>query len=171
MVLALVGAAAASVIITTLRVGISPMPSSALARRAMLELSGDGRSDTLVELGAGFGAVAVGLARRHPRATVIAYECSFVPWLVTRLRALTVRNLVVRRADFLEADLSGASLLVCYLFTGGMQALEAKLRRERLQLAVITNTFRIRGLEPDQVVRLDDLYRSEVARYGPRRWT
>jgi hypothetical protein len=167
VVLAL-GVAALSIVASTLRLGISPMPTTPAVRAAMLELlAAPPGGGPIHELGCGWGGLALALAARFPERTVVAWERAPVPFLVTWLRARGRPNLEVRFADFLEADLSGAGALVCYLFTGGMQRLGDKLVRERpgAPLVIVTNTFLLRGWPVAAERRVDDLYRTVVARY------
>lgn len=168
VVVGLLALAALSVIGFTLWLGISPMPTTPQVRRLMLELVPDGEGE-LHELGAGWGGLSVALAKHAPQRRVIAWELSWLPFVVTALRARAsgLRNLEVRRANFLLADLSNADVLVCYLFTGGMAALDTKLRRERAgaPLVIVTNTFLLRGWTIERQHTVDDLYRTVVARY------
>jgi precorrin-6B methylase 2 len=167
VLLAVVALAALSVIVSTLRLGISPMPTARTVRRVMLSLVPSDVRGEVHELGCGWGGLALALARQCPQARVIAWEASFVPWLVSAVRARGVTNLEVRRANFLEADLSKAEVLVCYLFTGGMRALSERLVRERpgQRLCIVTNTFALHGWKAAQVVQVDDLWRTQVTRY------
>lgn len=164
----LVTLAALSVIGFTLWLGISPMPTTRRVREVMLGLVPDGDGE-LHELGAGWGGLSLALARRAPKRRVVAWELSWVPFMVTALRARAsgLRNLEVRRANFFTGDLSKAEVLVCYLFTGGMAALDEKLRRERAgaALVIVTNTFLLRGWAVETQRTVDDLYRTVVARY------
>jgi hypothetical protein len=168
LLVGLVALAALSVIGSTLRLGISPMPTSPRVRRAMLAMVPPMTQGEVHELGCGWGGLALALARHCPRARVIAWEASLLPWLVSRLRARGVANLEVRRGDFLEGDLARAEVLVCYLFTGGMRALAGKLSRERSGEAVclVTNTFAVHGWPPAETVTVDDLWRTRVYRYA-----
>lgn len=159
--------AAGSIIVSSLVLGISPMPTSAKVRAAMLSLLPSSTTGTIHELGAGWGGLACALARHCPDARVIAWERSPVPFLVSWVRARRVKNLEVRWADFREADISGATALVCYLFTGAMKALDVRLRRERpgAALTIITNTFTLHGWPEETAITVDDLYRTRVVRY------
>lgn len=164
--LTVVCVAGASIVWHSLSVGISPMPSSGLAREALLELVPVGLTGPVHELGAGWGTLAVPLARRLPGVRVIAWETSPVPFAVLWLRARGLPNLEVRRADFFTADFTTAQLVVCYLFTGAMERLATRLRTELPAGAlVLTHTFALRGWEPELTGRLDDLYRTPVYRY------
>ncbi|MFZ5446797.1 MAG: SAM-dependent methyltransferase [Myxococcota bacterium] len=162
-------AAGASIIWSTLRLGISPMPSSRAVRRVVLEAVPPGLEGEVHELGAGWGTLAFALAARCPRARVIAWEASPVPFAVCWLRArLTPRaNLELRFADFFTADLRGARLVVAYLWTGGMERLAQKLDRELGAGAeVLSHTFALRGRAPLETRHAGDLYRTPVYRYG-----
>jgi hypothetical protein len=72
----------------------------------------------------------------------------------------------VYRQDFLKADLSVASIAICYLFPGGMAALAAKLAGEKNAIRyVISHNFALPGYQAEQTIQLDDFYRSPVYRY------
>lgn len=165
--LALVGLVGASLIYFSLRTGISPVPSNRLQRDAVLAAAGE-TPGPIYELGAGWGTLAFALADRFPAAQVIAFELSWVPFAVMRLRHAIRprRNLSLRRADFLRAPLGEAQLLVSYLFRGGMQALKAKLEQEAAPGArLVTHTFCVHGWEPMSEQTLGDFYRTHVFVY------
>ena len=160
--------AATSLAWSTLRLGISPLPTSRRVRDALLALAPPALDGEVHELGAGWGGLALALADRFPKAHVVAWELSFVPWAVFRLRlALRPRpNLTLRRRDFFDADLSGARLVVCYLWTGAMLKLGPKLQRELPRGAVVlSQTFALRGWTADETRVVNDLYRTPVYRY------
>lgn len=98
----------------------------------------------IYELGAGFGDLAVALAKQYPDHTIKAYEISPLPWAVLRFRRWLGRykNLEIHRADFFEADLSDADAVVCYLYPVIMERLAPKLSEElRSGGLVICNAF------------------------------
>lgn len=167
--LVVVGVAGLSIIVATIRWGISPMPTSAKVRRAMLSLVSAELTGELHELGAGWGGLALALARHCPNARVVAWEVSPVPAIVLWARAKSARlpNLEVRLRDFRSADLTRAAGIICYLFTGGMKWLDDALRRQRpgTDLLIVTNTFTLHGWPEDKVVTVDDLFRTRVTRY------
>lgn len=168
LVLAVTVAALASIVWGTLRLGISPMPTSPAVRKAVLTLVPQDVRGEVHELGAGWGGLALALADACPRAQVVAWEAAFVPWLWCRLRlALRPRgNVVLRRADFFAADLSRARVVVCYLWTGAMTRLGPKLQAELPEGAVVvSHTFALRGWQAEATTHVDDWYRTPVYRY------
>src|SRR5688500_1262248 len=162
---------AASIVWFSLKTGIVPMPSSARACRAMLAAVTDAPPGPIVDLGSGWGTLAIMAARKYPGRDVVGYELSWVPWLVSVLlkHVLGLRNLSLRRADFLNADLRPAAVLLCYLFRRGMRDLARKLEREGRRPAVlVSNTFALPSHPADEVITLDDAYRTPIYVY---RWT
>ena len=161
-------AAALSIVASSLRVGIAPMPSSLRAGSAMLEAVGALQAGTVVDLGSGWGTLALRFARKHPQCRVIGYEISPVPWAVSSVlkHALRLKNLSFVRRDFLQADLPERAVLLCYLFPAGMQALAVKLKADGCRPAlIVSNTFALPGREAQAVIRLDDLYRTPIYVY------
>lgn len=140
--------------------GISPMPSSFKARKAIASLLPD-VTGQVYELGAGWGSL-LGLLSRYPAVT--AFELSPAPFAVAWL--IASKPVKVVRADFFHQDLSDAGLIVCYLYPGAMGRLQEKFERELKDGCwVISNTFAVPGWTPEKVVVLDDWYRTKVYLY------
>lgn len=167
-VLALVALAALSVVWSALRLGISPMPTLPAVRREVLAVLPEGLTGEVHELGAGWGTLAWAVAAARPAASVIAWEASPVPYLFCwlRLRVQPRPNLVLRFADFHDAELRRAACVIAYLWTGAMTRLAAKCDAELPPGAwVVTHTFAVRGWTPEVERRAGDLYRTPVYRY------
>lgn len=152
----------------TLWTGISPMPTLGKVRRRLLPLAEAELEGTILELGAGWGTLAFALADRCPRAKVVAFELSPLPfafcWL--RWRLAPRPNLELRRQDFFRASFTGASLVVCYLFPGAMTRLAPKLLEELAPgTRIISHTFALRGWRPRRLLTVDDLYRTPIYLY------
>lgn len=156
-----------SILVGVLRTGISPMPSSGPAVKQLLSFVPAGEG-AIYELGSAWGGLGLALARAYPQRSVVCYEISMLPWLVSVLRARLAgaTNLTIRRQDFLQADLAAAQVVVCYLYPGGMSRLRPKLERELAGGTVLlSNTFALAGWQPEAVVKLEDRYRTPVYRY------
>ena len=161
-----------SIVWSTLVSGISPMPSSQKARRAMLQLVSEtdieAGTGPIFELGSGWGNLLIPLAKKYPQRKVIGYELSIVPWFTTLLlkNLLGLKNLEVYRKNFLHADLSSTSIILCYLYPKGMQDLGSKIKSQRGQLKyLISNNFALPSHQPIKTIQLDDLYQSPVYLY------
>lgn len=142
------------------------MPSSGKVCRAILKASEDAPEGSIIDLGSGWGTLLFALARKYPDRKVIGYELSWVPWIYTYVYKIIYRlhNVQIYRRNFLTADLSEASLLVCYLFPKGMIDLQKKLAGESCPM-LISSTFALPDCEPIETVRLDDLYKTPIYIY------
>ncbi|WDE04291.1 class I SAM-dependent methyltransferase [Thalassomonas viridans] len=157
-----------SIIWSTLAVGISPMPSSAKARQAMLNLCRDTGSGRITDFGSGWGHFVIAAAKAFPDRQITGYELSLCPYLTAYLLKLMFRldNLTLKRRDFLTADLGSTSVLVCYLYPGAMKAIENKLATDQHRVDyIISNNFACPNLTPIKTLQLDDFYRSPVYLY------
>ncbi|MBJ6763795.1 SAM-dependent methyltransferase [Myxococcaceae bacterium JPH2] len=157
-----------SIVVYTLRTGISPMPTSPGVRREVLALVPPDTRGVVLELGAGWGTLAFALADRCPQAQVVAYELSPLPagFCSLRQRLAPRPNLRVAREDFFRAPFAGASTVVCYLYPGAMAKLAPKLLAELPAGArVVSHTFALHGWRPVHTHRLDDLYRTPLYVY------
>lgn len=157
-----------SIIWSTLVCGITPMPSSRKAREAMLELSENTGQGAIYELGSGWGNLLIPLAKKYPNRKVIGYELSMLPWLTTILlsKILRLNNVTVYRKDFLKEDLSGASVIFCYLFSDVMTKLERKIDEESICLKyLISNNFSLPSHQSFKTVQIDDFYKSPILLY------
>jgi SAM-dependent methyltransferase len=158
-----------SIVLYTLWTGISPMPTLGKVRRQLLPLLEPELEGTVLELGCGWGTLAFAMADRCPRARVVAFELSPLPFAVCWLRQrLAPRaNLELRRQDFFRASFSGAAVVVCYLFPGAMTRLAPKLLAELSPgTRVLSHTFALRGWKPLRTLVVDDLYRTPIYVYA-----
>lgn len=151
----------------SLHYGITPMPSNRKARKALFELLPMEVKGTILELGAGFGHLALPLAKRYPNL-IVAYEISPLPYLILKMLKLILRlhNLKVLRQDFFKSSFRESGLCVCYLYPAGMQKLKRKFQEELKEGAlIVSNTFTIGHWKALQEVDTLDLYNSKIFLY------
>lgn len=168
LVLSLMLVAIALVLAGTIWTGVPPMPTSPAVRACMFAMIEDQEPRNIYELGAGWGGLAIALARRFPDARIVATEVSPLPWAVCRLRRALFgpANLDVRFANVLSADLSDADLAVCFLCPPAMAKLAPRLSVALKPGAlVLSNAFALPGWTPIKEARVDDLHRSAVYLY------
>lgn len=146
----------------TVVTGISPLPSTRLGQELVIAALPDELEGTVIEAGSGWGGLARAVGRRCPRARVIGYELSPLPWLFACLLQWIrpVPNVEFRRRDLRQVSFRDARAVVCYLHLEAIRELEPRWRRELPAGAlVVSNTFRIPGWQPCAVhrppVRLD----------------
>jgi len=161
-----------SIVIYSLLLGISPMPSSKKAKEAILKLLPKKMAgETIYELGSGWGGLALKLAKLHPDARVVAYERSPIPYFVSIARKHLLRrnNLTILRKNFFGQNLTDAKAVVCYLFPKAMRQLSRKLQKELPEnCTVISNLFALEGWESGESFYLDDWGATPIYRYRPK---
>lgn len=153
-----------SILWSTIRYGISPMPSNPEATQAMLSLTPP-KPKLIFELGSGWGNLAYALALKHPSSMIYGYEMSLLPYLFSRL-FYRRDNLVFERKDFLNASYPPDSLLVCYLYPEGMKKLAQNENMEGCWM--LSNTFALPKhpkFQELEKLQLQDLYRSWIYLY------
>lgn len=144
------------------------MPTSKKVKHRFLQALPKEMTGTIFELGAGWGTLAIPLAKRYPKCQVIALENSWIPFLVCklRLRLSGLNNLQILRKDFFKASFREANLIVCYLHPGAMQKLKTKFQTEISQMTLIaTHTFSISGWTPVHTEVINDLYSTHIYHY------
>lgn len=169
VILAFVICSFLSVLFWSIKNGIAPMPSWGRQTKAILSLIPSGTDGLIYELGSGWGALAVRLARQFPQATIVGIENSPVPFLFSSLLRYAVRlpNLQFHRKDFFVQPLDDAKGIVCYLFPGAMVRLKPKLEQElRNDAWIISNTFAVPEWLPSNRIVLQDLYRTSIYSYS-----
>nr|WP_221238266.1 methyltransferase domain-containing protein [Roseospira visakhapatnamensis] len=141
------------------------MPRAARRLLAVLPERIDGE---ILDLGCGWGGLALALAARYPGRRVMGVELSPVPWAVARLRRLAGRldTLEIRRADLHGVDLSRAGLIVCYLHGAAMARLAERMLREAPPGCwLVSNTFALPGLTPVARHPVDDVFGTTILVY------
>lgn len=127
----------------------SPRAAEALAAR----LPANAR---LLDLGCGLGGPLSRLGRLRPDARLEGVEAAPLNWLIARLRLLGRAR--IQLGSLWNSDLSGQDVVYAYLSPAPMPRLWEKARAEmRPGSLLISNTFGIPGVEPDEVVELHDL--------------
>jgi len=159
---------ALSVVVWTVKNGISPMPTTPKVARALQSMLPTLDTGPIVELGSGWGHLALRLARHYPELEVIGYETSPVPYYYSCLLGFITgqKNLRFIRKDFFNVPLDKARLVVCYLYPAAMEKLKNKLENEAQKgLFVLTHTFSLPGWQPVKTSSVDDLYSTKIYLY------
>ena len=134
----------------------------------MMALVDEAGTGTIVDLGSGWGNFVIRIAKRNPNRKVVGYELSVLPWLTSILlkKVLGLKNLTLHREDFYNANLSGVSVLVCYLYPDAMNKIKNKLFIEQPNVNfLISNNFALPLWRAHKVITLNDFYKSPIYLY------
>ncbi|MET4694345.1 class I SAM-dependent methyltransferase [Endozoicomonas lisbonensis] len=155
-----------SIVFWSLRLGITPTPTSRKVRRAMEPLLPESVNGRIYELGCGWGSLLLMLSRRYPNHSITGYEQSTIPYLVARILTVHKANVRVLKQNFFTTELKDAGLVTCYLFPGAMKQMDGYLKRQLSgHCTVISHTFRLPGWESIREIQANDLYRTSVFVY------
>ncbi len=155
-----------SIIYYTFKNGISPMPTGRRVQKGFLEALPKSCKGQIYDLGSGWGTLARALGRKYPEATVIGFETSFVPYLVSRFVTFGCKNVDILQLDFYSLYLGEADIVVAYLYPKAMVKLGYKLDEElEPKCLVATHTFAIPNWEPFVEKRVDDIYKTPIYLY------
>ena len=101
-------------------------------------------------------------------ATVIACENSPIPYVLSVIRAKLTRcqNLILKRENFDQLNITPAELIICYLSTEIMVNLSSKFKKElRPGSFIISHTFALPEWTPEKIIYVNDFYRTPIYLY------
>lgn len=149
--------------------GVSSMPTMPRVKRKLLSFAEPAVAGNIVELGSGWGGIALEAAKAFPDREVIGIEYSPIPFFFSKCRRLfnpAVKNLSFARANFFDFDLSGTAVILCYLSNPLMAKLKDKFLRELPESAsIISSTFHIPDWAPEKIEKINGLWNTEVFVY------
>ncbi|MEW6692215.1 MAG: class I SAM-dependent methyltransferase [Pseudomonadota bacterium] len=135
------------------------------ALRAILEReAGEGRR--VADLGSGLGGALRAMAEAPRVAEAVGFETAPLPWLISRMRFGGHPRIRLRRTSFWNERLTDFDVVYAFLSPAPMPRLWAKLVREaRRPMLLISNSFAVPDVEPDEVIELDDARGTELFLY------
>lgn len=152
------------------KLGVPTAPSSPQAVKAILGFIPAGAGVNIVDMGSGWGGVAIDIARARPQCRVIGLEYSIFPLLIAKFRRQlrpSLKNLGFIREDFFKYSLRDTPFIVCYQLPAMMERLKGKFLAELPDNALILcNHYAIPGWEPEKIVDIDGLIDKRVFAYN-----
>ncbi len=150
--------------------GAPPIPPFSATRKVMVEKvrAYDPDATPVLDIGAGWGDLAIALGRAFPHRRIVAYEISPLPYVFSRLR---VRILGLDNVDIffgdgvkaLENDEIHPSTVVFYLSEPVARRISRVL--DRIDRLVLSKTVKLPDREPDETVSVRGLANAPVYVY------
>lgn len=110
-----------------------------------------------IDLGCGLAGSLYKLSQRYPQAHFVGVETAPLVFLLAWLRCLLRPNCQIRYRNLWQQPLDGFDVVYCFLSPAPMPRLWAKARAEMSPGALlISNTFAIPDVAPDQLIELHD---------------
>lgn len=153
VMLVVVVALCLSLLLFQILTGVPPMSSGSAETADVVALLKQAKLPPraiVYELGSGWGALVIALARAFPDAEIRGIEASPLPYWVARWRTRRLPNVSLRRGDFHRCDLSDAHAVTCYLMMAPMPKLAAlldRMLRPGTPVVALTFWFRERQVE------------------------
>jgi SAM-dependent methyltransferase len=124
----------------------------------------------LLDLGAGFGGVLADLRVKRPDGHFVGIEIAPLPFAVGWLRGkFSGRNCHLQRGNFWFHDMAPYDVVYAYLSPVPMGDLWRKAAAEmRPGSLLVSNTFPVPGVKPDETLQLADFHRSRLYLYRMR---
>ncbi|MDR1367416.1 MAG: class I SAM-dependent methyltransferase [Candidatus Accumulibacter sp.] len=150
--------------------GRIPLYFSNRATAALVaEIVGNTPSTRFIDLGAGIGSLIRPIARSLPDARVSGIENAPAVWLLGFIRTRGIPNCAWLWGDFWKTPLSDYDVVYAFLSPAPMAPLWEKLRAEmRPGSLLISNSFAVPGLSPDEVVEIGDARETQLYLYRLR---
>ncbi|AOZ93076.1 class I SAM-dependent methyltransferase [Paenibacillus crassostreae] len=158
-----------SIVLTSWKNGISPMPSSAYVRRAVIaKINEVTEPGLLVEAGSGWGTLAFDVSKNTKGWQIVGIENSSIPLWVSRLlvRFSQQKNVTFVRGDLYNYPYTNANVVLCYLYPGAMKSLSNILYEQLTpESMVISICFALPDWQPDEIITCRDMYRTKIYVY------
>jgi hypothetical protein len=151
---------------TTFRGEVPLFLSSRATADALLDLLPPRPGLRVIDLGAGSGGLLRRLAQARPDARFTGIEHAPLPWLVARLKARALDNLVIRRDDLWHAPLGQQDAVFVFLSPRVMPRLWRKACDEmRPGSLLVSSSFPVPDIAPERVVEVADRRRTQLYCY------
>jgi SAM-dependent methyltransferase len=110
-----------------------------------------GKTLSFIDIGSGFGGLALYLAKQHPASRFIGIEIAPLPWLISFLRARARgRANQFLLGDYEQLDFAQFDVVFAYLSPAAMPALWEKARAEMQPGSLLLSyEFKIPGIPPE----------------------
>jgi len=144
------------------------MPTNDKVKMKVLASIPPNTQGQIVDLGSGWGNMAMQLAKHLPHCQVTGYETSPIPYYFSKLwlQFHKMQNLNIEKIDFSTISLKDKALVYTYLYPGAMKSLREKFDRELTPgTIVVSNTFAVPGWDPIQVLEVKDIYNTRIYMY------
>ena len=131
------------------------IPTKLEAIRKILKIAGVKKGKKFYELGSGDGRVVIVAAKLKSQA--IGIEQSLIRVLLSKFKALNLKNAKFYHGNIFSKDYSGADIIYIYLLLKGVEKMESKLKTElKKGSIVITQTYHFPNWKPYKKIDLSN---------------
>jgi len=106
------------------------------------------------DLGSGAGNNVI-IASKEFGAKSYGYEISPLPYIISKIRTIGIKNCYINYQNILKIDLSKADVIYCYLLPELLEKLEPKLSK-LTNTIIISQVFKIPNLKPKKEFKINN---------------
>ncbi|MEW5755776.1 MAG: class I SAM-dependent methyltransferase [Pseudomonadota bacterium] len=140
--------------------------SNTATREALATLLPAQTGVRFLDIGAGLSGTLAHLARMRPDGYFAGVESAPVPALISRLRLMGVANARLIYGDLWRQELASYDVVYCFLSPAPMAEVYRKAKAEmRRGSVLISNSFAVPQVAPDEVYELEDRRRTRLYLY------
>lgn len=140
----------------------------AAERRLAERLAGLPANFRFVDLGCGLAGSLSRLAQAYPQARFVGVETAPLAFVIAWLRCLPRRNCRIVLRSLWRVDLARYEVVYCFLSPAPMPALWRKACVQmRPDALLISNSFEVPGVEPEERLAVDDWRQSQLLLWHP----
>lgn len=111
------------------------------------------KASTVYDLGSGIGNVVLAISKFYNPKNIIGIEVSPLPYVISKIRTQRHKNITIKYQNLLNADLTDADIVFCYLLPGLIKKILPKLKKElRPGSILISPLFQVPGLTPVKII-------------------
>ena len=157
-----------SIVLYTLINGIAPTPSSSKVLPCLQAALPEKITGNIVEAGAGWGGVALWFARHYPQNHILAWENSWVPFLILwiRVKLSRYKNIQACYGHFNRQPLDQTGLIYTFLCRKGMQTVKKWINRyPQHPLTLVSQDFSLPGNIYDKEITISQWMNNKLYIY------
>lgn len=122
----------------------------------------------IIDLGCGEAGLLIQIARERPDCSFVGIEHAPLTWLIAHLRAWRFANISIIYGDFWLEPLNDYDLVYVFLSPAPMRQIWEKASREMASRSLlVSNSFPISDITPEQVLALADRRSTHLFLYRP----
>jgi hypothetical protein len=108
----------------------------------------------IYELGCGNAGFLRAARKKFPKAELVGFEYSFLPYVIAQIQnSLSKSRVSIRKKNIFKVDLSQADVLYCYLNVLTMKKLEDKIKAEgKSGLKIISYQFPLSDMKIEEIL-------------------
>ncbi len=116
-------------------------------------------NQVVMDLGSGWGALLLPLAKKFPQHRFIGIEHAYIPYFISKIRSRKMANISFYRQNFFDTDISKADVIFLFLLNHVMRKLKLKLKKEaKKETLFYANRFPIPGVKANKEVSFGSKY-------------